>query len=156
MKRLGNIWNDVLDEENAILAVRNGTKFKKKQRNVRKLLNDDHTINIAATRKYVAPIIKRLEDKTWRHQNPVHRRRLCNSSHGGKWRDLYIPTLRDHIVQHMVMQASEKAFTRGMHPGCCGSVPGRGIKHIIRNVTRWIKQDKQCRYFRQARHPTLL
>ena len=34
-----------------------------------------------------------------------------------------------------------------MHPNCCGSVPGRGIKHILKNVERWLREDLTCRYF---------
>lgn len=148
MKRLGNIWSDVIDPVNGLVAVIDGTRFKRGQHQVRKLLNDDHTINIGAAEKYVAPIIEKLENKTWRHGEPRHQRRFCrNKSNGGKWRDLYIPTLEDHIVAHMLMQASMEAFTRGMYPHCCGSVPGRGINHILHCVKHWMINDKECRYF---------
>lgn len=149
MKRLGNIWTDVVDEENGIRAVIDGTRYKRNQHEVQKLLNDDHTVNIKAARKYVAPIIEKLNNKTWRHGKPRYRRQFCrNKSNGGKWRDLYIPSLEDHIVAHMLVQASTKAFTKGMYPHCCGSVPGRGTGHILKNVKRWMLHDKECRYFR--------
>ena len=47
----------------------------------------------------------------------------------------------------MVMQAAMPAFTRGMHPHCCGSVPGRGIRYIVRTVSHWMQDDRECRYF---------
>ena len=34
-----------------------------------------------------------------------------------------------------------------MHPHCCGSVPGRGINHVVKTVSRWMQEDGQCRYF---------
>lgn len=148
MKRLGNIWPDVVSVKNGITAVVDGTRYKRNQHQVQKLLNDDHTINIGAAEKYVVPIIKQLETGTWKHGTPKYKRQFCrNKSNGGKWRDLYIPSLEDHIVAHMLMQASMKAFTKGMYPHCCGSVPGRGINHILWCVKRWMKNDKECRYF---------
>ena len=36
---------------------------------------------------------------------------------------------------------------KGMYPHCCGSVPGRGIKHIYENVGYWMQHDLKCRYF---------
>ena len=148
MKRIGNIWSDVLEEGNAIYALKTGTKYKRKHRAVQKFINEDHTINYDKAKEYVKPIIEKLNNKTWKHRQPVHKRHLCkNHSSRGKWRDLYIPCLEDHIVAHMVMQASEKAFARGMYPYCCGSVPDRGIDCIVQNVKRWMQRDLECRYF---------
>ena len=148
MKRLGNIWGEVLDKGNAFCAVVEGTRFKRNQRAVRRLLNDDHTINYGRAQEFTAPIIEKLNNDKWTHKTPRYRRQFCkNHSNKGKWRDLYIPCLEDHIVAHMVMQVSIKAFTRGMHPYCCGSVPGRGISCVLKNVDRWMKNDLECRYF---------
>lgn len=44
MKRLGNIWQDVVDEENGLIAVIEGTRYKRKQHCVQKILNDDHIL----------------------------------------------------------------------------------------------------------------
>lgn len=157
MKRLGNIWQDVVDEENGLIAVIEGTRYKRKQHCVQKILNDDHTVNIGAARKFVAPIIEKLKNGSWEHGRPKFRRQFCrNKSNGGKWRDLYIPSLEDHIVAHMLVQASKEAFMKGMYPHCCGSVPGRGQNHVLRCVRHWFRTDKQCRYFRKTGHPAVL
>ena len=159
MKRIGNIWKDALDEDNALQALIDGTKFKRQERGVRKLLYDDgavkkdpsswHMIDPEKGLEYVRPIIRKLQNGTWRHAPPKYRRQYCRNraSSKGKWRDLYIPTLQDHVVAHMVMRASMDAFTRGMHPHCCGSVPGRGVRHIVETVSYWMQEDRQCRYF---------
>lgn len=151
MKRVGNIWNDTTSVENGITAVIDGTRYKRGNHEVQCLLFDDkhHMIDPAKARKYVEPICDDLKNGTWDHSAPKHRRQFCRNraSSKGKWRDLYIPTLRDHIVAHMLIQTSLAAFMRGMHPDCCGSVPGRGIKHIVKRVTHWFQDDKECRYF---------
>lgn len=151
MKRVGNIWNDTTSIENGITAVIDGTRYKRGNHEVQCLLFDDkhHMVDPAKARKYVEPICDDLKSGTWKHSEPKHRRQFCRNraSSKGKWRDLYIPTLRDHIVAHMLIQTSLAAFMRGMHPDCCGSVPSRGIKHIVKRVTHWLQDDKECRYF---------
>lgn len=159
MKRIGNIWDDTVNIENALFAIEDGTKEKRGDRNVQWLLYDEEAVNEDATRwhridrqkamPYAKQLCDALKDRAWTHQPPRHKRQFCRNrtANGGKWRELYIPALDDHIISHMVMQTSKKAFVRGMHPHCCGSVPGRGIKHITRFVESWMRHDKQCRYF---------
>jgi len=159
MKRLGNIYKDVVDVDLVISDIIDGTKFKRGKRKVRWLLHDQsivkehpelyHQIDRAKARKYAQYLVNLLESGAWRHKKPRHLRRYCqNRTHGGgKWRNLSVPCLDDHIIAHMVVRASERAFMRGMHPHCCGSVPGRGIKHVVKTVSRWLKGDKECRYF---------
>ena len=159
MKRLGNIWPAVISAENGVQAVIDGTRFKRGQKEVRPLFYSReaveadktlwHRVDPGKARAYAERLCRELANGTWQHQPPRHRRQFCRNraSSGGKWRDLYIPSLDDHIVAHMVMQASQRAFTRGMHPHCCGSVPGRGIRHVNRYVQKWLRHDKSCRYF---------
>lgn len=153
MKRVGNIWQEAVNLENGIIAVIDGTRNKRGDREVQCLLYDDkehwHQIDPDKAREYIEPVCAELSAKEWRHSPPRYKKQFCKNraSNKGKWRDLYIPTLKDHIVAHMIMQASMDAFTRGMHPNCCGSVPGRGIKHILWCVKRWFQDDPQCRYF---------
>lgn len=152
MKRVGNIWHNATNLENGITAVIEGTENKRGNREVQCLLCEDkdhwHQIDRNKAKAYVEPICEELKNKTWTHTAPRHKHQFCrNRSNGGKWRDLYIPILKDHIVAHMAIQASKEAFMRGMHPNCCGSVPNRGIKHILKNVQHWFQDDLECRYF---------
>lgn len=159
MKRIGNIWHNVVDVENGVQSVIDGTRYKRYQLEVQKFLFTDdevknnpslwHMVDKEKARKYSAKLCKSLDDGTWKHKEPKHRRRFCRNraSSKGKWRDLYVPSLDDHIVGHMVMSASMDAFTKGMHQNCCGSVPGRGIKHVNKSVKKWFIHDKECRYF---------
>ena len=159
MKRLGRIWPKITDVDNGVQAVIDGTRFKRGDGAVRGLLYDDEIVVADKTKmgmidpekakQFVIPIIDSLNRHRWRHDAPRYKRVFCRNrtSGGGKWRDLYIPNLVDHTVAHMVMSACMPAFTRGMHPYCCGSVPGRGIEYVRRTVERWMKDDKQCRYF---------
>ena len=159
MKRIGNLWERALTDENCIRAVIEGTQYKRKNRNVRQLLYDTdkvadhpelwHMVDPEKAKAYMKPVVEELRNGTWKHQEPRHRTAFCpnKTKNGGKWRELYIPSLKDHMVAHMMMQVSKEAFTKGMHPHCCGSVPDRGIGHIVKTVERWFKTDRKCRYF---------
>ena len=160
MKRLGHLWNDVLDLDNGFVAVAEGTVNKRKHRETQRFFFTDdeaaeypacyHQIDPVKAKMYVAEkLIPQLRDQTWKPKPPRYIRRWCpNKSHaGGKWRDLYVPSFDDHIIAHMVMNVAMPAFTRGMHPNCCGSVPKRGIRHIVKSVSHWMQDDKECRYF---------
>lgn len=153
MKRLSGVWENIVDEERAYSALLKGTKHKRTKRQVRNLLIEDRKarfqIDPEKGMEYVRGLIQELESGEWKHSPPRHERRYCKNraSSKGKWRDLYIPTLDDHIIHHMVMQESMEAFTKGMHPHCCGSVPGRGIKHVLQTVGHWMRDDLACRYF---------
>lgn len=159
MKRVKHLWPIITDPENGVRAIIDGTRYKRGHRETRFLLYTQEEIRQDPTlrgriderkaRAYAEQIIAKLQSGAWHHQPPKHRRQFCRSraSSKGKWRDLYIPQLKDHIVSHMVINAAMQAFMRGMHPHCCGSIPGRGIAHLNRTVKRWMRQDKACRYF---------
>ena len=157
MKRFGNLWEGVMNEDEAVEAIRDAIVFKKKHKEVQRLLLKDvpeghpewHQIDLDKTRAYARQCLEELRDFSWQHKPPKHRRAWCaNKTHGkGKWRDLYVPTLKDHCIAHILMRACEKAFTKGMHPHCCGSVPKRGIRHLYKNVRKWLKYDGKSRYF---------
>lgn len=159
MKRIGNVWPDVVSISNGIQAIIDGTRFKRGHRDVQWLLYSDevvqqkpelyHRIDLEKAKPYAEKLTASLISGTWQHSPPRTRRQYCRNraSSRGKWRNLCIPILDDHIVAHMVMNASMEAFMRGMHPHCCGSVPGRGIQHVNRTVRRWMQNDKACRYF---------
>ena len=159
MKRLGNIYEDVIDIDLVVDDIIEATKYKRGKREVRRLLYDHqaierhpelyHQIDPAKARRYAEYLVGMLENGEWKHKSQRHLHRFCrNRTHGkGKWRNLSVPSLDDHVIAHMAIRASTKAFMRGMHPHCCGSVPRRGIKHVVKTVSRWLKGDKECRYF---------
>jgi len=159
MKRLGNCWEQVLEPDNGFVAVWEGTLNKRHDKKTQRFFFDPedveqnpscwHAIDPRKARAYTAKLAEKLRDGTWIPKAPRHIHRFCHNktSKKGKWRDLYVPAFDDHIVAHMIMQVIMPAFTRGMHPHCCGSVPRRGINHIVRTVSHWAQDDRECRYF---------
>lgn len=159
MKRLGRLWNRICDPENGVAAVIEGTKNKRMQFASRRFLYSDeevfadpalyHRVDPQKARAYVEKLIPLLRDGTWKPKPPRHKLIFTpnRTKKKGKWRDVYIPPIDDHIIAHMVMQVAMPAFTRGMDAHCCGSVKGRGPKHIVRTISKWTQEDLETRYF---------
>ena len=160
MKRLGRLWNDVCDVENGVQAVIAGTKGKRGRKETARFLYSDeevalnpslyHQIDPDKAKAYIEKtILPKFQDLSWKPSPPRHRQ-IFSYSHTkkkGKWRDIYVPSFDDHIMMHMVMQITMPAFTRGMHPNCCGSVDGRGTKHILKCGKKWFQKDPEAKYF---------
>ena len=163
MKRIGNLYDYFLSRECAEEALWKGIEHKRKSKQVRKLwrdgtqyLPDDAVesgaamLDPAKVEQLLTGILSDLRAGTWRHAPPMHQHRFCTSKSkgtAGKWRDLYCPTLRDHVVHHMAILASERVFTRGMYRFSCGNVIGRGTSDAVHAITRWCRNDMQWRYF---------
>lgn len=75
MKRIGNIWEDVICLDNTLEAIIEGTLYKRSQREVQKLLYDAEDVNRDPSlwhridRKRATPYAERLceelAEKTW-------------------------------------------------------------------------------------------
>lgn len=160
MKRLGRLWTKICTVENGIDALIEGTKRKRCRKETQRFLYSPedvardpalyHQIDPEKARDYIERnILPRLLNNSWNPKEPYHKR-IYSYSHTkkkGKWRELYIPAFDDHIIMHMIMRQSMPAFTRGMHPNCCGSVDGRGTKHIIKYVKKWVQKNPDAKYF---------
>lgn len=90
MKRLSNIWNDVVSVDLTVQDIIDGTKYKRGKREVKKLLYDKdvvaehpklwHQIDKAKAKEYAKYLIAMLEDGTWIHQRPKHRQQACQEN----------------------------------------------------------------------------
>lgn len=164
MRRIGGKYDDLLSYELAVECFYDGIRHKKNHPSVRDLYYDrykdlppellgdrvENLIDPIKLRNFLEGILKDLLTDSYVHGSPRYKHLWCTSqSKGpkGKWRDIYAPTLRDHIYHHMIMKVSMEAFTRGMYRWCVGNVPGRGGKDLIDAVTDWCRNDKQWRYF---------
>lgn len=160
MKRLGRAFDDMLSFENGFVALIKGTEKKRGDKPVQRFLFSEEEVKENATcyhqidPKRARPWLERLSNDLrsgkWQHEKPYYKQIKSQTRAGKvKVRDIYVPSFRDHIVHHMVIEECKPYFDRGMHPHCCGSVDGRGQGHVVRMGTKWFQRDKQCRYFVQ-------
>ena len=153
MKRFNHLAEELYNVPFATHSIYEGTRHKRKRDDVAFLLDPSsksgREIDNKKALSYARYLTKVLKTKTWKPKQGTFRRIWSKNrtKAGGKWREIYIPTIDDHIISHMMVHACREPFMKGMHPHCCGSVEGRGIKHILKYVSKWARFDTQAEYF---------
>ena len=74
-----------MNEDEAVEAIRDAIVFKKKHKEVQRLLLKDvpeghpewHQIDLDKTRAYARQCLEELRDFSWQHKPPKHRRAWC-------------------------------------------------------------------------------
>ena len=125
MKRVGNIWENIIQIDNIDKAIKECCKHKKKTPFVIKLLDNTdyfaHEIqDILVNDKYIPTIMKHKQIKE-----------------GAKIRDITIPKFYpDQIIHWAVCLQLKPIFMKDMYEYNCGSIPNRGVIYAKKYVER--------------------
>jgi len=138
-KRVGHLYEKMCDKDQIRLAIKNGSKKKKKRRDVRQVLNNPE--------KYVEKVYSLLINGTYVPTIPKVRHIKDSSS--GKDRDITtVPFYPDGIMHQLIVMAMEGIIMRGMYRWSCASIPGRGNacarKYVRRALDRNPRRTKYC------------
>ena len=60
-----------------------------------------------------------------------------------KKRTIIVPTIKEQIIHHMVVNVLKPIFMNGMYEHSYGSIPDRGGKRGKKTIQKWIKHDKR-------------
>jgi len=134
MKRVGNLYDKMLDPAVIEWAICEASKGKRHRADVKRVLAD--------MPKHVQRIQDMLTNRTFK-PSPYHvfeRYDRLNKKTRKIQRPEFFP---DQIIHWLVIIATKDIFMRGMYHWNCGSIPGRGIKHGYTAVTRWLRDDKK-------------
>lgn len=159
MKRVGNLWGKFISEKNIRQAIDLGTKFKRSNVSVRKKLGYYYKDELDKKPKdspntafceekvkaMVAYIQETLSDDSWQPKPYRHIQRVSRTS--GKVREIDCPTLEDHIIHWMLILTIQKYLRRGEYIYSCSSIKGRGIEYGRKQLEKWIRKDKRCKWF---------
>lgn len=132
MKRIGYLYEKMMDEQAIEAAIRKASKGKLKRRDVVGPMKD-----VPGT---VARIKAMLEDSSYVPTVPKTKVRIDPSS--GKERVIkVVPFFPDGIMQQLAKDAMHDVLMRGMDHWSCASIPGRGNMHAIRFTKRIMRKD---------------
>ena len=133
-KRIGYLYEKICDLENIKLAIRNASKKKRKQKNIRRILKRidiyaEQIRNLLLTESYCPSeyVMQTINDGIRQKKRNIAKPR-------------FFP---DQCIHHALIQVIEPCIMRGMYYYCCGSVSGRGDKRIRKAMLRWIKKRPQ-------------
>lgn len=132
MKRIGYVYQQMLDKELITECIKNAAKDKKDKRETAPIL-----ANIDV---YVDKIYDMLKDKCVEF-SPYHIFQNYDP-HSKKTRNIYRPNFYpDQIIHWCMITVLKPMFMKGMYKYCCGSIPGRGAKYGCRCVRTWLTTD---------------
>lgn len=134
MKRVGNLFEKILDDGLIHAAICCAGQGKGKRENVKRVMAD--------IPGHVQKIRDMLINDTYTPA-PYHvfeRYDLHNKKTRKIQRPEFFP---DQVVHWLIVLACQKVFMLGMDYWCCGSVPNRGIKRGYEGVRKWLRDDKK-------------
>jgi group II intron reverse transcriptase/maturase len=113
--------------------------FRKVKANKGKPGIDGQTVEDFAERvsEEVAVLVRELREKSYR-PHPVRRVEIRKES--GGMRELGIPTVRDRVVQQLLLEILQPIFDPEFHPSSYGYRPGRGCHQAIAKATLFIRR----------------
>jgi len=134
MKRVGNLYEKILDPALIHAAISFAGQGKGKRESVQRVMAD--------IPGHVEKIRQMLINDTYT-PTPYHvfmkYDPRCKKTRKIQ-RPEYFP---DQVMHWLVILACQKVFMRGMDHWCCGSVPNRGIKRGHDGVRKWLQHDKK-------------
>ena len=139
MKSYNHLYGKYLSDENYYAAVRNATKHKggkKRKHQTARYYRDQE--------EELKPVIIRLARD---FRNDKHTPILIYDGIRRKQRYIVVPTMREQIIHHMVVNIMKPIFMQGMYEHSYGSIPDRGAHSAKKVVEKWIaKGGADCKY----------
>lgn len=130
MKRVGYLYDKMLDKTLIRNSIQKALKHKKKTETIKNILNNiDY---------YTDYFYNKLKDDAYEFK-VGHKKVIQN---GSKLREIQVPTLSDHIVQHIIISVLSPIIMKSMYKFNCGVVPKRGPIYAEKYVEKTLKRYK--------------
>lgn len=139
MKSYGHLFEQFVSRENYELAVRNATKHKgsKRRKHRRARYIRDHMDELRPFLTAYAANFRPVHHEPIEIYDGIRR----------KQREIVVPTMREQVVHHMLINVLKPIFMGPMYEHSYGSVPDRGAHSGKRQVEKWIRNGgKECKY----------
>lgn len=139
MHSYNNLWEKIIDEENIRVAIHKATQGKfgkrKKKRQKKYCLE-----NIEA-------LIPQMKEYAEKFHHFKHREINIYDGIRRKERVIIIPSLKEQILHHMIINILKPIFLKSMYKHSYGSIPNRGGFLGKKYIEKWIKKDvKNTKY----------
>ena len=131
MKSYNHLWEELISDDNIRLAIHNASHGNMKRRKLTEIKNNPD--------KYIPIVRNWIENfKTIKHTP-----KIINDGISTKKREIIVPTVAEHIVQHAIMNVLKPIFMRGMYEHTYASIPQRGCHHGMKIVKKWIRNSER-------------
>lgn len=134
MKSYNHLYEAYISDDNIRLAIKNACKHKLNRKRFRELHDNPD--------KYIEWIRKQAINYKNDHHTPV----IIYDGIQRKKRTIIVPTFREQIVHHMVVNILKPIIMKSMYEHSYGSIPDRGATLGTKRIRRWLKDSKGTRY----------
>lgn len=131
-KRIGHLFERVVDIDNLKEAIKNAAKHKMNRPSVQRVIND--------LDKYAGKLQEMLITESFRtHKYTI---REINDGIKKKKRIIAVPRFfPDQCVHHAFVQVFKEIVMHGAYEYSCGCVPGKGTDGARKIIEHWIAKD---------------
>jgi retron-type reverse transcriptase len=131
MKRIGNLYEKIIDKENLRRAHHNARKGKGHYREVKQVNTNEQY--------YINKIHDMLKNKTFKNAEY----KVFQRKSSGKIRTIYkLPYYPDRIIQHAILQVMEPIWKRILIRDTYQSIKKRGVHDAKRRVEQVIRKER--------------
>lgn len=135
MKRIGMLFNRIVDEQNISLAHQNARKGKTWYKEVRAVDKDQN--------QYIHKLMTTLVSGEYKTSQYKIFERKC----GDKLRTIYkLPYYPDRIVHHAILQVILPCLIKNLIADTYACIPGRGIHKCAKKLAEVLRNNRNLKY----------
>lgn len=134
MKSYNNLYTKFLSDENILLAIKNVCKHKTKRRRFREL------------KEHPEKYISWIRHEAMHFHNDKHVPMEIYDGITRKKRTIIVPSFREQIIHHMVVNILKPIFEKSFYFHSYGSIPHRGGHLTKKRIESFIKKGKDIKY----------
>lgn len=135
-KRIGFLYEKVIDESNCTRATIEMTKDKNHNRKAMKIRDN--------AEEYGKSIAEELKNDKW--EPKPYKEHVIKDGIRKKERTIKVPCLHDQAVHHAIIRVTAPYIVKRNYYYNCGSIPEAGQMRATRAMQRWMKTKKIAKY----------
>lgn len=131
IKSYNHLWEKFISEENIKLAINNSSKGKRNRKLVKQIY-ENHEEWILKIQQYAKNFHNNNHTPVEIYDGIVRKKRI-----------IIVPSYKEQIIHHMMVNTLIPIFNHGMYEHSYGSLPNRGAHKGKKVIEKWIKHDKK-------------
>lgn len=133
IKSYNNLYQKVFSDDNIEIALRDAARNKRKNNRRHRRLRYAYQ----HTEEYVPKVKKWIEE----FEPKPHQKIVINDGISAKKREIIVPTEKEVIIHHAVINVLKPILLKGMYEHSYASIPGKGTHKVVKRVSHWIYND---------------
>lgn len=123
MKSYNHLFEKVLDNENAKIAIQDAGKHKYK--------NNKRHRKLRYAAKHSEDFVPKLKQWIIEYEPMPHEKITINDGISAKKREIIVPTVKEVMIHHAVVNVLKPILSKGMYEYSYASIPGKGTHSAV-------------------------